>query len=232
MNSETIVESVKFLLKSVQQLSDRFVASNQGISSTFEEIIKRLGKVEERLGNIHDEQLLNTSVTRRPPELPVSISSHSRLVHILNVPDDSVLDIYSSTPALLEPFARPCSLSGKTLSGEIDKIELEAFAQGTVWIIELQSGEWVLVPRPGALHRQTQLDGLARIFDLDIQGELPANIDMLAFATATVIEHGARWYLKDKGKIGIHTDPLSQSLENRLHAIENKIALIQNSTAG
>ena len=231
MNSETIVESVKFLLKSVQQLSDRFVASNQGISSTFEEMMKRLSKLEERLGDIQDEYLLDSSITRRQPELPVAEFSNSRFVHILNVPEDSVLDIYRSTPALLEPFARPCSLSGKTLSGEIDQIELEVFAQGAIWIIELQNGAWVLVPRPGTLERQTQIDGLARIFDLDTQGELPANIDMLTFATATVIEHGARWYLKDKGKIGIYTDPLSQSLENRLRAIENKIDLIQNSTA-
>ena len=229
MNSETIVESVKFLLKSVQQLSDRFVASNEGISSTFEEIMKRLSKFEERLSDINDQHLLSNSTPRKQPELPVSEASISRRVHILNVAEDSVLDIYRQTPALLEPFARPCSLSGKTLSGEIEKIELEAFAQGTVWIMELQNGAWVLVPRPGSLERQTQIDGLARIFDLDFQGELPANIDMLAFATATVVEHGSRWYLKDKGKIGINTDPLRQSLENRLRAIENKIAMVENT---
>ena len=230
MNSETIVESVKFLLKSVQQLSDRFVASNQGISLTIEKLVKRIGKIEDQLENMRDEYLLGSTMTRRPPELPVSESSRSRLVHILNVAEDSVMDIYRNTPALLEPFARPCSLSAKTLSGEIDKIELEAFAQGSTWIIELQNGAWVIVPRPGSLQRQTQIDGLAQIFKLDFQGELPANIDMLTFATATVIEHGVRWHLKDKGQIGVHTDPLSQSLENRLRDIEQKIDLIQNST--
>ena len=36
--------------------------------------------------------------------------------------------------------------------------------------------------------------------------------------------------LKDKGQIEVHTDPLSR-LENRLRDIEQKIDLIQNSTA-
>ena len=230
MNSETIVESVKFLLKSVQQLSDRFVASNQGISLTIEKLVKRIGKIEEQFENMRDEYLLGSPMTRRPPELPVSESSRSRLVHILNVAEDSVMDIYRNTPALLEPFARPCSLSAKTLSGEIDKIELEAFAKGAHGLsnYRMVHGSLSLAQLFAA---QTQIDGLAQIFKLDFQGELPANIDMLTFATATVIEHGVRWHLKDKGQIGVHTDPLSQSLENRLRDIEQKIDLIQNSTA-
>ena len=70
MNSETIVESVKFLLKSVQQLSDRFVASNQGISLTIEKLVKRIGKIEDQLENMRDEYLLGSPMTRRPPSFP------------------------------------------------------------------------------------------------------------------------------------------------------------------
>ena len=64
MNSETIVESVKFLLKSVQQLSDRFVASNQGISSTFEEILKR-----------REEMMNDAKKAGTGPPLPTAMSS-------------------------------------------------------------------------------------------------------------------------------------------------------------
>ena len=38
MEADKLVESVKFLLRSVRDLSDRFVESNKGISNTFESV--------------------------------------------------------------------------------------------------------------------------------------------------------------------------------------------------
>ena len=89
-----------------------------------------------------------------------------RLIPALNLPHESVLDVYRNTPALLEPFARSVSVSGRTLSGSIDEIELEVFAQGTTWVVELQDGEWLLLPRPGMLERQTQVESLSRLFEV------------------------------------------------------------------
>lgn len=82
----------------------------------------------------------------------------------LNLPVDGLRDVYRNTPSLLQPFSRSCSVSARTLSGSIPEQELEVLAQGTSWIIELNDGEWVLLPRPGILKRQRQMESLRRLF--------------------------------------------------------------------
>ena len=232
MEADKLVESVKFLLRSVRDLSDRFVESNQGISKTFESVYadirsiqKQLDEVKLAVDNAIDEQLLSSDGNRINRELPVKEDDKQHRIPTLNMPLEGLLDVYRNTPALLQPFARPCSISGKTLSGEISEIELEVFAQGTTWVIETQDGEWVLVPRPGMLQRQKQVEGLGRLFEIAVDGVLPAEVELLKAGSATVIEHGRRWYLKHKGEIGLQSDPLQRSLEQRLALIEKKLSL-------
>ena len=232
MEADKLVESVKFLLRSVRDLSDRFVESNQGISKTFESVYADIRSIQEQLDEVKlavdnaiDEQLLSSDGNRINRELPVKEDDKQHRIPTLNMPLEGLLDVYRNTPALLQPFARPCSISGKTLSGEISEIELEVFAQGTTWVIETQDGEWVLVPRPGMLQRQKQVEGLGRLFEIAVDGVLPAEVELLKAGSATVIEHGRRWYLKHKGEIGLQSDPLQRSLEQRLALIEKKLSL-------
>jgi hypothetical protein len=232
MEADKLVESVKFLLRGVRDLSDRFVESNQGISNTFTSVYADIRGIQEQLDEIKlsvdnaiDEQLLSSDASRVKRELPVKEEEKQHLIPALNLPLEGLLDVYRNTPVLLQPFARPCSISGKTLSGEISEVELEVFAQGTSWVIETQDGDWVLVPRPGMLQRQKQVEGLGRLFDLATDDVLPAEVELLKAGSATVIEHGRRWYLKHKGEIGIQSDPLQRSLEQRLALIEKKLSL-------
>ena len=232
MEADKLVQSVKFLLRSVRDLSDRFVESNQGISNTFNSVYDDIRGIQEQLDAIRlsvdnaiDEQLLSSDSARVKRELPVKEDEKQHLIPALNLPLEGLLDVYRNTPVLLQPFARPCSISGKTLSGEIAEVELEVFVQGTTWVIETQDGDWVLVPRPGMLQRQKQVEGLGRLFDLATDGLLPAEVELLKPGSATVIEHGRRWYLKEKGEIGIQTDPLQRSLEQRLALIEQKLSI-------
>ena len=232
MEADKLVESVKLLLRSVRDLSDRFVESNQGISNTFTSVYDDIRGLQEQLDaiklsvdNAIDEQLLSSDPARVTRELPVKEEDRQHLIPALNLPLEGLLDVYRNTPVLLQPFARPCSISARTLSGEIAEVELEVFAQGTTWVIETQDGDWVLVPRPGMLQRRKQVEGLGRLFDLAEDGVLPAEIELLKPGSATVIEHGRRWYLKEKGDIGIQTDPLQRSLEQRLALIEQKLSI-------
>ena len=232
MEADKLVESVKFLLRSVRDLSDRFVESNEGISNTFTSVYDDIRGLQEQLDaiklsvdNAIDEQLLSSDPARVTRELPVKEEDRQHLIPALNLPLEGLLDVYRNTPVLLQPFARPCSISARTLSGEIADVELEVFAQGTTWVIETQDGDWVLVPRPGMLQRRKQVEGLGRLFDLAEDGVLPAEIELLKPGSATVIEHGRRWYLKEKGDIGIQTDPLQRSLEQRLALIEQKLSI-------
>ena len=231
MDADRLVDSVKFLLKSVRQLSDRFVETHENLSRSFEsvsgdvsQIEARLKKLEDELVNLKDQVLIAADQQRRPPELPVKEEHQGRLIPALNLPHDSVLDVYRMTPALLEPFSRSVSVSGRTLSGSIDEVELEVFAQGTTWVIELQDGEWLLLPRPGMLERQAQLESLSRLFEVSMDDPLPGQVDLLQPGVAVVVEHGRRWYLKQKGCVGIQADPLQSSLESRLRSIEDRLS--------
>jgi len=232
MEADKLVESVKFLLRSVRDLSDRFVESNLGISNTFESVYAdirdiqgQIDQIKISVDNAMDAQLLSSDASRVKRELPVKKDEKQNLIPALNLPLEALLDVYRNTPVLLQPFARPCSITGKSLSGEIAEVELEVFAQGTSWVIETQDGDWVLVPRPGMLQRQKQVEGLGRLFDLATDDVLPAEVELLKPGSATVIEHGRRWYLKEKGEIGIQTDPLQRSLEQRLALIEQKLSI-------
>ena len=231
MDNDRLVDSVKFLLKSVRQLSDHFVETNENITRSFEsvrrdvtELTERLEQLETSLRNYRDEDLIASGTPRREPELPVRSDTQENAIPALNLPFDGLVDVYRNTPALLQPFARPCSVSGRTLSGAIEEIELEVFAQGTTWMIETQDGEWVLLPRPGMLQRQTQIESLGRLFDRSSEASPPAEMELIQPGFAHGVEHGRRWYLKEKGVIGLHADPLQTSLEKRLQALESKLS--------
>ena len=230
MESDKLTESVKFLLKSVRQLSDRFVESSGNVARSFSSVEKdvadlayRLERVEAELLNGRDRELAETDAMRRPTELPVAPDQKDRIIPALNLPLEGILEVYRNTPILLQPFSRPCSVSGRTLSGEITEIELEVFAQGTTWIIETLDAEWLLVPKPGMLERQTQIESLNRFFDVKSKSSLPGEIELLEPGRAIAVESGRRWYLKDKGSIGTHADPLQISLEQRIRRLEEKL---------
>ena len=234
MESDKLYESVKFLLRSVRQLSDRFVENNDKLSRSFEavredinDLCQRLTAIEQDLEAFRDRELLAAEGPAPPISLPVPAGQEARLIPALNLPLEGLLDAYRSSPALLQPFARPCSVSGRSLSGELKEVELEAFAQGSTWMIELQDGSWQLLPRPGVLSRSTQLQSLERFFEISGSAELPAELDLLQPATATSVEHGRRWMLTARGRIGAAADPLQRSLEQRLSALEQGLAMLQ-----
>ena len=231
MDTDRLIDSVKFLLKGVRQLSDRFVETNENIARSFEKVSKNIGdlndridQIEAELQNLRDQELIAVDSNRRSPELPVRPDERDLVIPVLNLPIEAILDVYRNTPVLLQPFARACSVSGRTLSGTISEVELEVFAQGTTWIIETQDGDWMLFPRPGMLQRQTQIESLGRFFDIQAEPPLPAELDLLTPGTATVVQHGRRWYLKEKGEIGVHSDPLQRSLEVRIRLLEQRLS--------
>lgn len=230
MDVEKLIDSVKFLLKSVRQLSDRFVETNDNIARSFQsvsqdvsDLVERLEKLDAEVQNLRDQALISSEGPRLTPELPVKPGQQDLLIPALNLPFDALLDVYRNTPSLLQPFARACSVSGRSLSGSISEVELEAFAQGTTWMIETQDAEWVLLPRPGMLQRQAQIESLGRLFEIEMDAPLPVEIDLLRPGMATVVEHGRRWYLKEKGLLGVHSDPLQRSLEVRIRLLEQQL---------
>lgn len=233
MDDDRVTETVELLVRSLRQLSDRFLENNEKLSRSFEavradidDLSQRLEAIEQELLAQRDRDLLaaDAAVESAPRQLPVASDQEERLIPALNLPLEGLLDAYRSAPVLLQPFARPCSISGRSLSGTVKEVELEAFAQGTTWMIALEDGSWWLLPRPGLISRASQRRSLQRFFELSDPGEGPAELELLQPAEAIAVEYGRRWLLGAKGRIGLQADPLQRSLEQRLRALELALA--------
>ncbi len=236
MDSEKVVDSVRFLLSSVSKLTDRFVESNESTKRSYNKLrqdidglMERLGKVEFCLANWKDQQLISSvSPEMSSLEPTVKQGDEKLAINALNLPIDGILETYRSSPALLQPFARACSVTGRTLSGMISEVELEVFAQGTTWLVETQDGEWLLFPRPGLVTRRSQIQSLERLFDIEAEPVPPAVLELLEPGRANVVEYGRRWYLGTKGRLGLQPDTLKVSLENRLRLLESRMRAIED----
>ena len=233
MDDDRVTETVELLVRSLRQLSDRFLENNEKLSRSFEavradidDLSQRLEAIEQELLAQRDRDLLvaDAAVESAPRQLPVASDQEERLIPALNLPLEGLLDAYRSAPVLLQPFAMPCSISGRSLSGTVKEVELEAFAQGTTWMIALEDGSWWLLPRPGLISRASQRRSLQRFFELSDPGEGPAELELLQPAEAIAVEYGRRWLLGAKGRIGLQADPLQRSLEQRLRALELALA--------
>lgn len=237
MDSDKVVDSIKFLLNSVSKLSDRFLESNEVTRRSFnhvrqdvDDMLQRLGRLEADLLIWRDQQLKGAAYSVSPqPELPVKAGQDKLAIPALNLPLDGILETYRTSPSLLQPFARSCSVSGRSLTGMISEVELEVFAHGTTWIVETQAGEWLLFPRPGLVSRRSQIQSLVRLFDIEEEAEPPALLELLEPGRLNVVEYGRRWYLGAKGRLGMQSDPLQVSLENRLRQLESRLKAIEEA---
>lgn len=236
MDQQKITDTLKFLLSSVSKLSDRFLELTNSTRSSFEDVAddienltERIGRIESDLANWRDQQLIADQHDKtRVKELPIKPGQEKLLIPALNLPYERIIETYTSSPALLQPFARSCSVSGKTLSGMIDEVELETFAQGTTWLIETVEGKWLLFPKPGLINRRSQIQSLLRLFEIEGESETPAELELLEPGRAEAVEHGRRWYLSSKGRIGLQADLQRPSLESRMNLLEARLKRLED----
>lgn len=228
-----IVESVKFLLRSVKQLSDRFVETDNRLSASLSEahrdiqdLIQRVSDLEERIPEDGAEDV-TAQRRQRTYHLPVQPESIESRVPILNLTPEEIVSTYASTPILLQPFGRPCGVGGRTISGEIEDVELEIFEQGTTWALESLDGGWLLVPRPGTLERRAQLQSLERIYTIEGVKHLPISLHLIQPARAVSVVHGRRWKLVEKGLLSASPDPLKTSLASAITELEQRVELLE-----
>lgn len=126
-----LIETVRFLTASPKKLSDSFqdseVRVRRGVSDVggeVEELERRLAAIEAQLLGMSD---LSLSVQReRAPELPVDDATANRVIPALNLPLETILDVYVSAPIQLEPFSRLCALTARALNDQTDSVELES----------------------------------------------------------------------------------------------------------
>lgn len=235
MEATKVVESVKLLLSSVKKLTDSFLTTEvkfthmvDRITSDVHDLLERMERLEKQLLNLRESDQ-QTEQPQRKQELPVTPESKEMLIPRLNLPLESLLDVYANAPSLLEPFSRPCNITSRTLLGEINEIELEASTQGTTWVLESLDGSLLLVPRPGTLERRNQLETIDRIYEIKGVKELPVLLQLIQPAKAVVVQYGRRWQLSQRGMLNVNPDPLRVSTAERLLKLENRLANLEVS---
>ena len=230
---DRLIETVRFLTASTRKLSDSFQDSEARVRRGFtdvggdvEELERRLAAIEAQLLGISD---LSLSLNReRAPELPVDATT-DRVIPTLNLPLETILDVYVSAPVLLEPFSRPCALSARTLNDQTDSVELEVTAHAMTWVIETADLGWLLIPRPGMLERTHQLQSLKRLFVINGGESLPAILQLLRPAVLASVVLGQKWQLVEPGILDARPDPTQVSFGERLIKIEDRLAALEQS---
>ena len=232
---DRLVETVRFLMASTKKLSDALQDSQKGVRSSFENVARDVEEIERRLAWAEEvlvEQRDISLVVHRTstPELPAGQSSSSRIIPVLNLSVEMIADIYLSAPVLLEPFSRPCSLTARTLNGETDVIELEVASQAMTWVLEIAEANWLLIPRPGLLERQHQIQSLERLFDIKGTGHFPATLQLVKPAVLEAVVSGQRWQLVERGVLDQNADPTKISMSERLRILEHRLSLLEKPT--
>jgi len=195
------------------------------VGGDVEELERRLAAIEAQLLGISD---LSLSLQReRAPDLPVVDATSDRVIPALNLPLETILDVYVSAPVLLEPFSRPCALSARTLNDQTDLVELEVTAYAMTWVIETADLGWLLVPRPGMLERTHQLQSLRRLFEINGGEHLPATLQLLQPAVLESVVLGQKWQLVAPGILDARPDPTQVSFGERLLKIEDRLAALE-----
>jgi hypothetical protein len=228
------VESVRLLMSSTRKLSEAFQKSDArikrgiaDIASDVEDIERRLVHVEAQLTNARDLSLVMRR--RQAPLLPVEPATAENVIPVLNLPIQTILEVYTSAPALLEPFSRPCSVTARTLNGETDAIEVEVSTHGTSWSLETTEAGWLLIPRPGLLERRHQLQSLKRLYVVNGTQALPSTLQLLRPAILKPVVAGCRWQLAEKGLLDASTDPTRLSIAGQLAKIEERLSALEGS---
>lgn len=252
MPEDKIVETMKFLLTSVKKLSDTFVESEGNLKQRMDDMtadVQELRKRLEWLERVLEEHAANSSgtaegsadgdrggraasATQMSDQLPAVRGTENFRVPVLNLSIEMIVEVYANSPILLEPFSRPCSLTARTLSGEISDVELESFAQGSSWVVESQTGGWMLLPRPGSLERKSSIQSLERLYIVEGVRQLPALLHLIQPALLDAVEVGKRWQLREKGQLSVSPDPLRVGLTERMVSLEQRLQGLETKLNG
>ena len=234
---DKIYDTIKFLLGSVKKLSDSFVESEANVKRRFDGVAADVEELRLRLEGLerdwNDREHTSEGEGQRArasaveTHLPMAQGTAEYRIPVLNLSEEAIVEIYANTPILLEPFSRPCSLTGRTLSGEIEEVELEMFAQGTTWVVESQPAGWLLIPRPGSLERKTSLQSLEKLYAISGVRQLPVQLHLLRPARLTAVVVGRRWQLREKGQLSVSPDPLRVALSDRMATLEQRLSSLE-----
>lgn len=75
------------------------------------------------------------------PTLPDEPATAEHVIPVLNLPDETIIEVCTAALVLMEPFSRPSDATVRILNCETDAIELEVTTHGNSWSIETADSE-------------------------------------------------------------------------------------------
>jgi len=231
MEFEKVVESTKFLLKSIKRLSDHILEAESTSRRQLEQQAKQTEDLFLRLAVIETELRETQNLIQRIIDEGKTIDQNSTSgiatrmePYAIGLAHETLLSTYDTAPSLLQPFARTCCVSKRSVVGTVSDTQIELDSEGVLWIFELIDGDWWIIPRPGSTARSSQQKNLQRIFEIHGNADGQDLLELIEAGKAMTVEYGRRWVLSKKGLLATHSDPLKQSLEKRIRNIESRLS--------
>ena len=223
--SDNTLDTLKFLLKdsrklaeqfaefktSSQQSLEQFTEFKQQLNNAIADLEERIEKLEESQSNVGTVAVSNFSQS----------FSNEEIEHLLDLPLEKILDVYSEFPQLLEIICRRVAVS---INDNSPNPVLERNNQGNYWVLQLREQGFFLLPRFGSFVRMTALESLQRLFESE--GKIPnsGNHEFLLKQPAKLdlLKRNQRWQLAEKGLIQFGEAPLEFRWQQEIRQMRDR----------
>lgn len=215
----TFIETLRFLVNDNKKLHAQFNELSTELKESNQDTEHVFGRLDSLEQQNSTQGAVNTTLS------PGSDNEPSHNERLLDLPIERVIDTYSETPHLLEPF---CSRAALRMQDNVPI--LEKSAQGNYWVLQLRDQGFYLLPRPGAFVRITALESLNHLFAYEGDRPIDSNDEFYVKMPAelTLLRRHQRWQLETKGFIRFGSAPLEFEWQLRLRKIQQDYQQIKD----
>jgi hypothetical protein len=223
--SDNTLDTLKFLLKDSRKLAEQFtefkVSSQQSLEQFTEfkqHLSNAISDLEQRIDQLEDNQ---SNLGSAPIGNFSQSFSNEEIEHLLDLPLEKILDVYSEFPQLLEIICRRVAVS---INENSANPVLERNNQGNYWVLQLREQGFFLLPRFGSFVRMTALESLQKLFESE--GKIPnsGNHEFLLKQPAKLelLKRNQRWQLAEKGLINFGEAPLEFRWQQEIRQMRDR----------
>ncbi|NCJ06384.1 hypothetical protein GS597_07640 [Synechococcales cyanobacterium C] len=172
-------------------------------------------------------EVLHLALSRAQPVASTvgSPAGEGETQFLLDLALEQVLDCYQESPQLLSAYAISTSLTSESLHNLQATPELAADPLGQYWVLRIQDGGEILVPRPRT-QNLARLNTLQQLFTVTGEGD---DWCLQAAARVQTVQRCKRWQLQNRGQIQLGESALQFQWQQRLRRLEQEYQeIIQN----
>ena len=148
------------------------------------------------------------------PTLPDEPATAEHVIPVLNLPDETIIEVCTAALVLMEPFSRSSDATVRILNCETDAIELEVTTHGNTGLIQSVS---------------QQLQSLEGLFVVNGTQPLSSTLQLIRSALLEPVVAGCRWQLAEKGLLDASPDPTRVSIAGQLAKLEERLSALEGA---